>query len=811
MRLGVSVLVLLAALSFATGVMAQGTFFAKIDITSPEEINTLAKSGIQVYAKTSQFYLGQLNQDDMDALEKQGMGFQVLDDEPMPGLYYFVYARGNEDIEPHLAQIETKAEVLTWEGSWALVKGSKFNIEQLPAMGFSIRKIFHELLPVRVEKETPLAVKAMVPTYHPLVATMVSRVTAEETIGWVSRLSGEETVDIGGSDYVIATRYSYSEGVQKAGQYLKERLDSLGYTAEYHTFNMSSFGNYILDVISTPDAQKAWAAAYGGILRTVNGGSEWDVVDGTEGYQLWEVVVPHEDTLYAVGNDGVIIKSTDAGASWSQLTTGTYESFRGAYFESPSSGWAVGNTGTVMYTSTGGGSWTTQSTPTSYRLYSIDFVGPDSGWTVGSWGTILNTANRGTTWTAQTSGTTKTLVGVDFVTSSKGWAVGYDGIALYTTDGGANWNTKSLGVSYDLMSVCFVDSMHGWIAGWGPTVLYTWDRGENWVSRSGTIGGYLYGVHFADTSTGWTSGYYSLDFTDNGGQSWSDQFSNIEPIQLKNVVATLPGEDGVTGEYLITGHYDDISQDPMNVAPGADDNGSGTAAVLTAASILRDYDFKYTVKFVAFPGEEQGLWGSYYYARDAYNAGHEILGVVNLDMIAYDGDGDNEVDVHAGTGASSIAIGDVFIGTLSDYGINLVPDKITSGATDRSDHASFWQFGFPAILGIEDFDDFNPEYHRTTDLLAIFDTSYFVDFCKASVATVATLAEPLLAIGDVDGNGEIGLTDVVFLINYTLKGGDPPDPLETGDVNCDGEVNLADVVYLINYVLKGGPEPCAEP
>jgi len=61
--------------------------------------------------------------------------------------------------------------------------------------------------------------------------------------------------------------------------------------------------------------------------------------------------------------------------------------------------------------------------------------------------------------------------------------------------------------------------------------------------------------------------------------------------------------------------------------------------------------------------------------------------------------------------------------------------------------------------------------------------------------------------GDVNRDGVINMSDVVYLINYLFIGGPAPDPLELGDANCDGVVNGADVVYLINYLFIGGPPP----
>lgn len=63
--------------------------------------------------------------------------------------------------------------------------------------------------------------------------------------------------------------------------------------------------------------------------------------------------------------------------------------------------------------------------------------------------------------------------------------------------------------------------------------------------------------------------------------------------------------------------------------------------------------------------------------------------------------------------------------------------------------------------------------------------------------------------GDAKGDGDIGLADVVYLINYVLKGGPEPVPYEAGDMDCPNNfVDLADVVYLINYLFRDGPPPC---
>lgn len=92
----------------------------------------------------------------------------------------------------------------------------------------------------------------------------------------------------------------------------------------------------------------------------------------------------------------------------------------------------------------------------------------------------------------------------------------------------------------------------------------------------------------------------------------------------RNVVGIQPGE-GRPGEIVVVcAHLDDMPE--AGPAPGADDNASGSAAVLEAARILSQYRFDRTLHFVLFTGEEQGLLGSRHYVTDAQAGGSNIVG-----------------------------------------------------------------------------------------------------------------------------------------------------------------------------------------
>jgi hypothetical protein len=110
------------------------------------------------------------------------------------------------------------------------------------------------------------------------------------------------------------------------------------------------------------------------------------------------------------------------------------------------------------------------------------------------------------------------------------------------------------------------------------------------------------------------------------------------PTVITNVVATLRGTDPASADrvYVVGAHYDSRVTDVLDAtsdAPGANDDGSGTSAVIELARVLAPRPTEATIVFVAFAGEEQGLFGSTHFAELARQNGWNVAGVLNMDII----------------------------------------------------------------------------------------------------------------------------------------------------------------------------------
>ena len=264
----------------------------------------------------------------------------------------------------------------------------------------------------------------------------------------------------------------------------------------------------------------------------------------------------------------------------------------------------------------------------------------------------------------------------------------------------------------------------------------------------------------------------------------------LEPFEYNsstyyNVVGTKLGTLDATQQYVIGAHYDSVGN------PGADDNASGVALVLESARILTQYDSDYTIRFVAFDREEQGLWGSEAYVLDHID--DDIRAAISADMVAYNTGGANVADIYGQTASNEVKA--ALAGAIDLYGAGLIAD--VHGASGGSDHAPFEWYGFPAALLIEAWG--NPNYHTPADSV---DTPNYIDYAYAARMTrvvVGYLVDHAgVRVAPVNGdyNGD-GFVDDVDLGQFTTcfsGSGTPAVPVEClfFDYDADGDVDCQD-------------------
>ena len=112
-------------------------------------------------------------------------------------------------------------------------------------------------------------------------------------------------------------------------------------------------------------------------------------------------------------------------------------------------------------------------------------------------------------------------------------------------------------------------------------------------------------------------------------------------VKWKNVVTTITGDTNPEQVVVVCAHMDSKSPKRLVYAPGADDNGSGCAAVLELARILSNHSFNKTIRFIIFSREESGQNGSKAYLKSIDRSKEKIIAALNLDMIAYGKDADS--------------------------------------------------------------------------------------------------------------------------------------------------------------------------
>ncbi|UCD13324.1 MAG: M28 family peptidase [Thermoplasmatales archaeon] len=207
---------------------------------------------------------------------------------------------------------------------------------------------------------------------------------------------------------------------------------------------------------------------------------------------------------------------------------------------------------------------------------------------------------------------------------------------------------------------------------------------------------------------------------------------NYGGYQDRNVEATLHGTNTTSDAiYIICGHYDTVAN-----CPGADDDASGVATVLSAAYILQQYAFDHTIRFVAFSGEEQWMLGSHEYAREAYENGDNIVAVLNVDMIGFAITSTHGSKIKVYKNEASKWISDFTINVSEEYYDYIFLDVIPLGESP-SDQLYFWEYGYDGVFYHEY--EFNYYYHTPQDTIENLNITYATKCSKLILATLASL------------------------------------------------------------------------
>ena len=240
------------------------------------------------------------------------------------------------------------------------------------------------------------------------------------------------------------------------------------------------------------------------------------------------------------------------------------------------------------------------------------------------------------------------------------------------------------------------------------------------------------------TSTHYTN---AATWARNQLQAWQYttrlQTITVNGSRSRNVIADKQGHAaGVHEVVLVTAHLDSINLQggPTAPAPGADDNGSGSAGLLEIARAFSEHRMEHDLRFILFGGEEEGLFGSKrYVASLSASEKRRIRAVVNMDMIGTLNTSTRSVLLEGAPLSQRVIDG---LSTAAATYTHLIVE--TSLNPFASDHVPFINAGIQAVLTIEGADNTNGNIHSSRDTIDHINYDLALDILRMNVAYIAS-------------------------------------------------------------------------
>lgn len=278
-----------------------------------------------------------------------------------------------------------------------------------------------------------------------------------------------------------------------------------------------------------------------------------------QGNNLNDILMISPDTIWAAGEGGVLLHSTNGGTNWSVDYSDDGWHLYKLFFTSSETGFVSG-TGQIYKTINGGTDWYSSYHSGYDEIRDIQFINDSIGWACGEDGMMLSTENGGIQWNESPLAYSQTIRSICYMNDKIGWATGYNddpwffqgnGIILKTLNGGQDWISLYEDEYTFFYDILFTDSVNGIALGYSDKwdhgiILHSNDGGVIWDSTYSAYG-YFYEAHFTGIDTGWVIGreHHSSGSTfyktTDGGISWT-KIADIEDAELYSFDETPEGE-----------------------------------------------------------------------------------------------------------------------------------------------------------------------------------------------------------------------------------------------------------------------------
>ncbi|SEJ14054.1 Por secretion system C-terminal sorting domain-containing protein [Cyclobacterium xiamenense] len=295
-------------------------------------------------------------------------------------------------------------------------------------------------------------------------------------------------------------------------------------------------------------------------LKSIDGGLSWVELKSPTSGALLDLAFFDEQKGLALGEDGTIYRTQNAGVDWSSYSHGLGQVYHGLHFISEQLVLAVGTGGSIIRSENGGLSWADVPVSSHADIHGLTFANDTLGFAVTADSEILKTVNSGVNWVTIPSGFQAPLNGVYFTSDSVGYAVGNLGTIIKTQDGGNHWQFINSGIDTDLREVTFNPAFPqiGVINGDNGTILRTDNGGLTFLASNSRTQQNLMKLAFRpDTNNVLGVGSSgTLITSNNSGITWAVRLTgrstDFTAVQfITDIRGFLTGEQGLI---LLTGN-----------------------------------------------------------------------------------------------------------------------------------------------------------------------------------------------------------------------------------------------------------------